>query len=220
MKERPILFSAPMVRAILAGRKTMTRRVVKPQPNESVATEYDSGGNVTARRSYGWSWRKDHNMASVECPSPIMASLSPYGVPGDRLWCREAWAHGDGDGETFAEIIYRADGVRVRHAVSEEIASKHLATIRRLEVCGNGDNWKPSIHMPRWASRLTLEIKSVRVERLQEISEDDAIAEGCGRPENGTLAVLEYSRLWDEINGAGSWAANCWVWVVGFEVVK
>ena len=164
MKERPILFSAPMVRAILSGAKTQTRRIIKPQPIDSAD---DPIGAYTV--DGGRSWR------------------CPHGRPGDRLWVREAFIHEPAD------------------------------------YC-----WKPSIHMPRWASRITLEITDVRVERLQDISEADAVAEGCEpiRPElvqdgmivrQGRSAVEEFRLVWEQIHGGGSWEKNPWVWVIKFK---
>ena len=174
MNERPILFSGPMVRAILADLKTQTRRVVK------------------APRSVAWDGRLS---------PPI--DQCPYGTAGSKLWVRETWADTMGDPPT---AVYRADGER--HPAS------HL-------------KWTPSIHMPRWASRLTLEIVNVRVERLQEISEADAKAEGDKNPFDGHLhndgtpiessAVLRFKCLWDSINAKRApWASNPWVWVVEF----
>jgi hypothetical protein len=185
MRERPILFSAPMVRAILDGTKTQTRRVVKPAPMM-----------VT-----------DHKTAVWEGPADSLLKLldgagrhCPYGQPGDRLWVREAFAFclADKFGPTPDSVIYRADE-------------------------GNADwphGWKPSIHMPRCASRITLEVTAVRVERLNDISEKDAWAEGCEGFDDdvtgGKSGYLEFAELWESINGPGSWDANPWVWVVEF----
>lgn len=170
MTERPILFSAPMVRAILAGTKTQTRRVVK--------------GNLGA---------------ICKGNIPLVADISrcPYGQPGDRLWCRETW----GEHCSNKSIVYRAD-----------FGAGEFDPVNR---------WRPSIHMPRIASRILLEIESVRVERLNDISRGDAMAEGCPFPNmaSGPDPRKWYSGLWDEINGAGSWAANPWVWVVEFRRV-
>ena len=217
MKERPILFSGPMVRAILSGTKTQTRRVLKPQPY------FDNRGLLW------WEWSRSAGSASIDPvgqPSDEWLKHCPYGAPGDVLWVRETWAPSD-----LAPVLYRADG-----------------PVR------NG-RWRPSIHMPRWASRLSLRIKSVRVERLQDITEADAIAEGAHRmtctqglqwadgspkgatwsmqrphpaeadPENGHRhclgsARMAFANLWQSINGAGSWAANPFVWVIEFEVMK
>lgn len=162
MRERPILFSAPMIRALLAGTKTQTRRVVKPRPDwlpEVCSTRLD-GPFVWPVGSLG-----------QQCGAPL--TKLPYGVPGDLLWVREAhYLTDDGDHE---RAVYAGD---------EEAARQHLAAIERLERTHPSTVWaahkklRPSIHMPRWASRITLRITDVRVERLQDISEADAIAEG------------------------------------------
>ncbi len=191
MKERPILFSAPMVRAILAGTKTQTRRVVKDRHIGQIDTSKLPG-------PAGWS-------------RPM-----PYGQPGDRLWVRETWACFDSHVRPKSRIAYRSDtpdGEMVRVDAP----------------------WKPSIHMPRWASRITLEVTGVRVERLQDISEADALAEGVeqvlkgrfriyGRETDGRdtdrSARTSYCSLWESINGPGSWDANPWVWVIEFKRVQ
>lgn len=193
MKERPILFSAPMVRALLAGTKTQTRRIAK-----GLALEWLSEG------------------FTPEFVADYQNRLCPYGHPGDRLWVRETWAYGihalaaarDEDGP----FVYAANGT----------------TQGRL--C---DRWRPSIHMPRAASRILLEIVSVHVERLQEISEEDAKGEGLYQDQAGrwtTYSATEqhrehlnpveaYRELWESINGPGSWDVNPWVWVVEFKRV-
>jgi len=176
-KERPILFSGPMVRAILEGRKTQTRRILK-HDTQSPLTDKFGPMKETCDPGY-WVGCDIHGTAAF--------ARCPYGVPGDRLWVRETWTLGDTDTESWAEVYFRADGEdgkAHRFSVGEEVAERHAAERERLEVAGDGgSNWKPSIHMPRWASRLTLEVKAVRVEQLQEISEADAIAEGATRRE-------------------------------------
>lgn len=194
MKERPILFSAPMVRALLAGTKTQTRRVVKPAPQ-----------TVRNHRSAAW----DGDPAELMKLLTTAGRRCPYGQPGDRLWCRETWLTVNGD-DTF----YRADYL---HDPAGDRA--------------HGVAWKPSIHMHRSRSRITLEVTGVRVERLQDISEADALAEGvtplpggdmwtAGGLYDGPLHAARpqwaYRRLWEQINGPESWAANPWVWVVEF----
>lgn len=190
MKERPILFSAPMVQALLDGSKTQTRRIIKggdKWPASAVrATLLESRGTAMAvdvkRCTYG---------PEIKIP---------YGQPGDRLWVRETWLKTNpwGDHHTYG---YRAsDAAEFPDAV-----------------------WKPSIHMPRVASRINLEVTGVRVERLQDISEADAIAEGaewgaCGAPQEGSYKA-GYAQLWESINDPGSWDANPWVWVVEFKKV-
>jgi hypothetical protein len=213
MKERPILFSAPMVRAVLEGRKTQTRRVIKPQP-----TLTDNGGFVWKGSAYGLGsgHRETQRNFSKHC--------CPYGQPGERLWVRETHAVFYGapydDGKSDDVVVYRAD-----HGDSVEA---NFA-------------WKPSIHMPRWASRIDLEITGVRVERLNDISERDAINEGieriggnfCISPwknyrkgEDGEMQQdcsapsRSFMTLWESINGADSWKQNPWVWVVEFKAIK
>jgi len=172
--ERPVLFSGPMVRAILEGRKSQTRRVVKPQPPHGIKSVYapitrDPGNwqGVASDDLIGWYGR------------------CPYGIPGDRLWVRETFQRARGG------FQYRADGITTPRA------------------------WKPSIFMPRTASRITLEVTGVRVERLQDISEKDARAEGV---DAAPCFCIPYRRLWDSLNakrGFG-WEKNPWVWCISF----
>lgn len=193
MKERPILFSGPMVRAILAGRKTQTRRVVKDSKTLAFWR--------TFTREYGvrFAFRSKQTSHEKSCP---------HGQADDRLWVRETFAPMLGGG-----FVYAAD-----------------YTPGRLKEKDGRGFWKPSIHMPRAASRLTLEITRVRVERLQSITEADAMAEGIrwtemdgfasddeGRNFHASSAVRSYAALWESINGPGSWEANPWVWVIEFQ---
>jgi hypothetical protein len=179
MKTRPILFSAPMVRALLDGRKTQTRRIVKPQPTYQGfdgPPTYDSFGEFSYPAQRG-----------VKCP---------YGIPGDRLWVRETWR------DDLLPPHYR-----------------HIGYLYRADPDEKDDKerpWRPSIFMPRAASRITLEIVSVRVERLREISHEDAMGEGMAWDD----AVYDYSRLWESLNGPGSWDANPFVWCVEFRMVE
>ncbi|MBZ0126401.1 MAG: hypothetical protein K8F32_08535 [Rhodocyclaceae bacterium] len=187
MTERPILFSAPMVRAILDGRKTQTRRIVKPQPT---ITALDDG-----RYDAAWGGR-----FALGCSTPgeCLSPWSPYGQPDDRLWVRE----------TFSEFDTLNGMVCWYKAESDDPDYWHNVT------------WRPSIHMPRRLSRITLEITGVRVERLQEISEADAEAEGCtADPCDGPTFYDDFASLWRRINGPDSWAANPWVWVISFKRV-
>jgi hypothetical protein len=195
MKERPILFSAPMVRALLDGGKTQTRRV------------------FTAKN--GGVWPNTNDLPGMR----QILRHCPYGQPGDRLWVREAFDFiptGGNDTPTACEIVYLATGsTEPRHAPSDY--NPMIYGHQRI---------RPSIHMPRWASRITLEITGVRVERLQDISHKDAIAEGVAHVEgaglrNERLTVPQhiYAHLWEQINGPGSWEANPWVWVVEFKKI-
>jgi hypothetical protein len=199
-REKPILFSAPMVRAILEGRKTQTRRVVKASPIAS---------------GVGWNvWWSDKMEAQVQDAAFIRLHC-PFGVPGDRLWVRETLQRPDGD-----PWLYTADRQPVMVAWEDETPMLVWAHHKEQDYC-------PSIHMPRWASRITLEITDVRVQRVQEISEEDARSEGCEPPPLETCGVpgewakVNFELLWDHINekrGFG-WAANPWVWCVGFQRV-
>jgi len=196
-KERPILFSGPMVRSIIDGRKTQTRRVVKPQP-----FEHGRDGLVSA--GWGWSIGQKCKLQAwkVDEIGSAMVKYCPHGKPGDRLWVREAFRLaplGNGPRDEFGRPA-------VTHFRSTD---SHLFPDVK---------WKRSIHMPRWASRITLEIIAVRVERLNDISRGDAMAEGCP---HSNLAYGQnpcdwFYELWESINGPESWAANPWVWVIEF----
>ncbi len=216
MKGKPILFTAPMVRALLAGTKTQTRRVVKPQPFDDSC----AGQPMVGHR----------DLAGTFAPSVFgscMAKLAPcpYGAVGELLWVRETWTW-PGEGE----VLYRADP-QAEHLVDHWKANGFPVV-----------NWRPSIFMQRQHSRITLRITEVRVQRLQQISQADAQAEGIEREsadppfyyvpglcQQTAVGVEErqeqpevvcYSRLWTHINGAGSWAANPWVWALTFEVIN
>lgn len=214
-KETPILFSAPMVKAILEGRKTQTRRIIKPQPLEWIET-YD--GKLPAKLS------NDGNdtLEAIECP---------YGKAGDRLWVRETWACVTGNMEHPKP--HSSDSILILYRADQGEPEKLISEIK---------GWKPSIHMPRAYSRLTLEITGVRVERLQDISEEDAKAEGCITEKvrsgfDGSIIDVPkeiphesgkglvgwdncrdwFADLWESINGPESWEANPFVWVVEFK---
>jgi hypothetical protein len=213
MKERPILFQGAMVRAILSGAKTQTRRAIKLQTGRTF-DEHALVGAIQELRPVYDSVAKTtvgHRAALIRCP---------YGRPGDRLWVRETaliWA-------SNREVAYADD--HEWNGIKRDmwnIAAQKQADPERWPGI---NNWKatPSIHMPRWASRITLEITDVRVERLQDISEADAIAEGAEPilvpPDGGSCPHVEgYRTLWESINGEGSWDANPWVWVVEFAQV-
>jgi hypothetical protein len=225
MKERPILFSGPMVRAMLVGTKTQTRRVVKhkrEQPPEW-ATYADEVHNIGRTKSNIFRWSEE------QTPGQPLKSLrrwpgsdvhdwyaipSPYGKPGDRLWVRETLKRRDS-----GEWEYAADHAPVELHADDPRAPSMISWAHHKEgsTC-------VSIHMPRWASRITLELTAVRVERLQDITEADAAAEGWEKqPERSQDPEVHYDAardwyadLWDTINGKGSWAENPWVWVVEF----
>lgn len=224
MKERPILFSAPMVRAILDGTKTQTRRIMKPQPTVSEDGWFSWNGHAP-NSPYG-AYATNH--IDKESLRLFVGPSSPFGKPGDRLWVRETWglevrAHGGGTGEFYTYRATNPDAVYCKCADGSSIPIK----------------WKPSIHMPRKASRILLEIVGVRVERLNDISEEDAKAEGLKyhslyrewggvEPHPASSISLPqwrwyetpkkaFSNLWESINDKGSWDANPWVWVIEFK---
>lgn len=216
MKERPILMNAPMVRATLARTKTQTRRLMKPQPTpDPVMGGHHWPSNVVQSMVHV----ESQLMAGDPSWSGLAASVSPFGTRGDALWVRESWRPvGNGP---LSECTGPDD---VRFAASAGEAE--LATNR----------WRPSIHMPRWASRINLIVESVRVERLQDISEEDAIAEGilafdgmlddariCTRAKELGDCIDDarpwFAAAWEMLYGAASWDENPWVWVVTFSVL-
>lgn len=241
MKERPILFSGPMVRAILEGRKTQTRRVMKPQPERNP-------------HSGGWRWhpptskydeRYDMWLPSsqwldgldpTQCGAAAIVEFGPFGVRGDRLWVRETW------GITAAKTVAPFTQGQVLEGEYDILRRDLPLTFWYRADDPNYDvmSWRPSIHMPRVACRITLEITDVRVQRLQDISEADAAAEGVGRIELSPAPLLgehmgikmyghpatsthvhAFRVLWDEINGnrGFGWDANPWVWAITFKRV-
>lgn len=203
MKELPIIFSAPMVRALLDGRKTQTRRILKPQPSKPF-------GGIFCD-AVKW-WTGDSLTGEV-----IESLRVPYAV-GDRLWVREAWRVRAGkydrmkpaDLPQTATVLYEADPFE-----------KGIDYGKR----------RPSIHMPRWASRITLEVTEVRVQRLQEISGEDTIVEGVQCPtceamkysachDSGCFHSLQlFKELWNGLHGPGAWEANPWVAAISFKRV-
>ncbi|QIC87544.1 hypothetical protein F0336_14275 [Serratia liquefaciens] len=234
MKERPLIFNGEMVRAILDGRKTQTRRVMKVQPEcPDLGIRYIlESTNSNDIGKYFWS-QSDACGINKPRSKPFPC---PFGQVGDRLWVREAYQgplFNFDQMETYLEDTskferpefceYRADGGRTPEYYDADDNLRH--------------GWKPSIHMPRWASRILLEITAVRVERLNDISEADAINEGidadslaesqdnydCIADHNMTgrpTAKGHFSDLWQSIYGEESWAANPWVWVIEFKRVE
>ncbi len=204
--ERPILFSAPMVRAILDGMKTMTRRVIIPQPKSVGFGENCS----VAPYCTGTEWPLAYYERRGSCWNSSPPLQCPYGRIGDDLWVRETFYNDLIGGKDPSHIYYRADGT-----CCEMIPECQCADVGKSK-------WTPSIYMPRWASRLTLEVTAVRVQRLQQISEEDALAEGIDREDLKLCHVTPencFKKLWNSINGKRkgcSWEANPFVWVVEF----
>jgi len=184
IRERPILFSAPMVRAIIDGRKTQTRRAMKPQWPVSDPPPVPWTDVSVCGIEFGW----------------------PYGKPGDRLWVRETLS------ATHVGLEYAADNAAVNHDQAIALNDRYA----RFPPFELEPRLIPAIHMPRWAFRILLEVTDVRVQRLQEISEHDAMAEGCIDVPDPRYAEA-WAELWESINGAGSWDANPWVWAISFK---
>ncbi|VVE90302.1 hypothetical protein [Pandoraea bronchicola] len=233
VRERPILFSAPMVRAILDGTKTQTRRVLKKQPivsqrNPPYYSDVEPGDLFICPDMLPTG--PDRLSVIAECTSPgtyhcmgqttFAEKHSPYGVAGDRLWVRETWQHSNhplGPYDDDCLVFYRADYLDDPHGPDGEKSPE-----------GKYRNWRPSIHMPRTAARTLLDVTGVRIERLNSISDQDCIAEGIGLT-GGAEGVLltgdlleslpraHFRQLWESISGPGSWDANPWVWVVEFQ---
>ena len=215
IKEKPILFNGEMVRAILDGRKTQTRRVVKPQPVCQEDSEPNDlvfiGGELNkVSESTG---RNKRDLGEL---TPKKYTC-PYGQKGDQLWVREKFQPLWDDLSLEAERDYKTgEGYHINYPATD-------GYVEWIDMYSDdiSSNCKPSIHMPRWASRIQLEISDIRVERVQEISEDDCQAEGLKLLQGGIKA--HFAILWDSINGKKSgcvWWDNPWVWIVEFKVVK
>lgn len=244
VKERPILFSAPMVRAILEDRKTVTRRAVKPQPEVRMVDMI--GPMLTFKNKRGGHWLYPNAKAQIiaDCP---------YGQPGDRLWVRETFMDLRGTG---IEHRPTPDSPLQRYAYSADVAPGSFADETRKDY---GLKWRPSIHLPREACRILLKITDVRVERLKDISDEQAQAEGCFFTDYGKKcfhggngwndvgdcpAVVghqqregwmwdkttsheqclgsarhAFGNFWNKVNGPDAWDSNPWVWVVEFKRV-
>lgn len=232
MKERPILFNTAMVKAILEGRKTQTRRIVKPQP-----VPYPGGGH--------W-WRCDYVQSMVrveqELQNPcelykgFIEEVNPFGSKGDRLWVRETFCYGrieewDAEHPDDRRLYVDQDNASIKclQPIPKQWCLENNVDIEEVR-------WKPSIHMPRSACRIVLEITNIRIEQLNQISADDAEQEGLVKlPASGRYVVNrgdqyfgEVSRnpqevfkwLWESIYGSNSWEINPWVWVIEFKIIQ
>lgn len=244
MKERPIIFAGESVRGILAGRKTQTRRLLRTPGSVPNYARFESvhkvGGQLYAAFKTPWArvveamgWKSDPTAADGREPweFEISGVRHPHGAPGDRLWVRETWQPFWAPGrETAPASLATPDGWRIGYVATDGVREYHDPDDGLVARC------KSPLHMPRWASRLTLEVVAVRVERLQSISEADAMAEGVdpnaptsarinGEPGQvhcfgPTAARMTFAFLWDGINGKRApWASNPWVWVVEFQRV-
>lgn len=198
MKERPIIFSGHMVRAVLAGTKVQTRRIVKLR---------DLGPSEAA--GFKWDYRDKHGLWNSISHEDLLAKC-PYGKPGDRLWVKETW-----QSLPCLKCDEGREGARCTCTDPPVFRADRNLVTGKEPILYEAMRWRPSIYMPRWASRITLEVSGVRVERLQDISEEDAAAEGIRRVCNR----LGFMDLWDSINARRSgcsWEANPLVWRVEF----
>lgn len=234
MKDRPIIFNADMVRAVLDGRKTQTRRMLTPHHLKMIDAAASAGECHPLE-----SGRQHANSQSY------YREWCPFGAVGDRLWVRETWS--------VVSHAFDDDGLMIDYVPDRPAKAVHEQPFGRGYYSGHaiyaadggftwGDDdgcvdgrscWKPSIHMPRWASRITLEITGVRVERMYDISEADARAEGVeqlrggfwrhyqpGWTQHQLSARGSFVTLWKSIYGEESWQANPWVWVIEFKRVE
>lgn len=234
MKERPILFSGPMVRAILDGKKTVTRRVVKGNqiPKEDFDESYPNlRWTAVGQKDPRWGYIVSGS-TEAECAHELAKhGICPYGQPGDRLWVRESWWQAGDWQATYPEddtgawfgskrVVYSADGTP-----PNEPNASYPDGLRNGAYSAAAPNkiWRhrPSIHMPRWACRILLDITGVRVERLHDITTEQIIAEGISTSMREHDAEVDLRRQWRELweSTGGDWEANPWVWVVEFQPV-
>lgn len=222
VKERPILFSAPMVRAILEGRKTVTRRVLPGYQVPMLDT--DGRWLSVAQHHRQWGFAVSGETEGVCAKGLETSGCCPYGKPGERLWVRETWYCDHF--EVMRGPYLKPDDLNVSEAIDDGTLVYAADGLTPYEA--DQPIWKPSIHMPRWASRILLEITDVRVERLQDISEEQALAEGIAKTQDGgyhvesgkhyfASPVDSFASLWSSVGG--DWDANPWVWVVEFKRV-
>ncbi|MEQ9871101.1 hypothetical protein ABRP77_17920 [Pectobacterium odoriferum] len=214
MKERGMIFNAEMVRAILDGRKTQTRRIIKNQPFDRSKYRHDHQIEIISGRAENGD-EVDGLYAYTKSTGGTWSAKCPFGQLGDHLWVRETFAALEPG--SYEQVKPRQGHCQdLRYAATDRLA-KSDANIR-------GYKWIPSIHMPRYASRILLEITDVRVERLKYIPRDGFIAEGypAERATGGGEydPFLWYRDLWESIYGAGSWQANSWIWVIEFKQIK
>jgi len=210
VKEKPVLMNSEMVRAILAGQKTQTRLIINPQP-----VHVDGGYFWPGRNTYKIAWAAEDSAASqlpgfkVEPPTDwLVENACPFGKPGNRLWVRETFAEFPELGEAPSGIGYKAD---LDHCGQVPVGNV-LRTWDKVPA-------KPSIHMPRWACRILLEITDIKVERIRDISVEDALAEGMNPFESEFPVRMMFEDLWHETY-PGSWGRNDWVWVIEFKRVE
>ncbi|MES2218401.1 MAG: hypothetical protein V4501_08310 [Pseudomonadota bacterium] len=237
VKERPILFSAPMINAILDGRKTQTRRIVKPTKKHAEGVIILDGG-TNRRWPYNMFDGSEADGNGMEFPIGC-----PYGLVGDRIWVRETWSPISENWREAEDLMYEGNNfwykaTYEKDMIAEGLSKEDAKSIVEHDHIING--WRPSIHMPRIASRINLEVTNLRIEMLNDISEKDAIAEGAqfvdfGKDQYGqqkagwrcdktpgnyeeSLVSAKYAffNLWEKLNGIDSVEKNPWVWVIEF----
>ncbi|CAJ1253667.1 morphogenetic protein [Klebsiella pneumoniae] len=201
-----MIFNGEMVRSLLDGRKTQTRRIVKGTDG---AVKFCKEWNINGEEVFVVLGEKDHTGMN-----PVLGAIScPFGAVGDRIWVREAFrVHSRAT--DVATLVYKASE---RNSWTEQTRRVPVAVCNKPAT---PEKWTPSLHMPRWASRILLEITGVRVERLRSMSQDDARAEGVIAASGPMEAGLAFRELWDSIYGEESWKANPWVWVIEFKRVE
>lgn len=228
-----------MIRAILAGRKTQTRRILKippavikrgihPRMDEWMPNRYTKGSGQYPGGNPEFTGDQPPGLLVTCLDGTCQRVPCPYGVPGDRLWCRETWAT-TVDPRSRGCVVYRADGTAVLQLCADDGEGDPVGISDPTSIAPGFEvrRWTPSIFMPRWASRITLEVTEVRVQRLWDITDEDATEEGV----TPQLQDIEddawtetprqaFARLWRDINGDGSWDANPWVWAIGFTVLR
>lgn len=217
MKDRPILFSGSMVRAIREGRKTQTRRIVKPQPfiDPKWGLTWEPRGHALNKPSY-----VERNVNWNPISNAMIDFGCPHGQPGDWLWVKETWR------TTDSLDHVKPSNIRPGAQIEYKAGGHNVNGFQGHPLTGMG-RWRPSIFMSKWMSRVILEIVSVRVERLKDISGSDCCAEGC-KGGNGSIPGYAFSatprehyrHVWESINGVGSWLTNPYVWVIEFKEVK
>ncbi|MGH6076652.1 hypothetical protein ACRFNI_05165 [Klebsiella pneumoniae] len=203
MKERGMIFNGEMVRALLSGRKTQTRRIIK----DCTVGRDQISKFIQIEKKFIGCYPEDVPELIREC--------CPYGIPGDRIWVREAFrVHSRAT--DVATLVYKASE---RNSWTEQT---HRVPVAVCNKPATPEKWTPSLHMPRWASRILLEITGVRVERLKSISDRDALREGCSTADmkSGDCVADVFARLWASIYGDESWNSNPWVWVIEFKRIE
>lgn len=219
MKEHPILFSTPMVQAILEGRKTQTRRTrglkwVNESPDKFYFFGFENDPKIEIKLDIFKRYKGYYAVFENLTEEFNQLSKCPYGQPGDLLWVRENWAS--------SKALDKVKPSNILSGFPCEYQAGGTSLMNYNELIDRG-RWRPSIHMPKHAARIWLKVKDVRVERVQNISEEDAKAEGVKQyatKPDWMAAKFGFEILWGNINGQESWDANPWVWVVEFEVVS